>query len=297
MAHSSTHAAPPAALPALVTPFDDAGDLKADAHHHNIDVLGERGVTGFLIAGSTGEGPYLVPGERAYLLAIARDAAPNAFLLCGVAAQSVAQALRQISALEQFADAALVVTPNMFSPTVERQILYYRAIADEAAKPVWLYTVPSVTGYNLPVEAVIELATHPNIAGIKDSSGIPERIDEIRQNCPDEFLIYAGASRALATSRRVGANGAITASSNYAFDLVNNIVSRSPDDGAVDGLQSELTELAEVVEAHGIPGTKTVANLVGLRAGVPRAPMLPLDETKDAELRETVGPLLGLPSI
>ena len=296
MTTSGPKTAPPAALPALVTPFEGGGGLDAGAHDHNIRALSDRGVTGFLIAGSTGEGPYLLPGERAYLLAIARDVAPDAYLLCGIAAQSVAQALRQISELEKSADAALVVTPNMFSPTVERQITYYRALADEANKSVWLYTVPSVTGYNLPVEAVIELATHPNIVGIKDSSGIPERIDEIRQNCPDDFLIYAGASRALAASRRVGANGAITASSNYAFELVNNIVSRSPDDDAVDGLQSELTNLAGIVEAHGIPGTKTAANLVGLTAGVPRAPMRPLDEKQDAELRDAIGALLNPPS-
>ncbi len=296
MSPSSPQPEPPAALPALVTPFDGAGHLAVEAHEHNITVLTERGVTGFLIAGSTGEGPYLLPGERASLLAGARRRAPEAFLLCGISAQSVAQALHQLGELNE-ADAALVVTPNTYAPNGERQVVFYRAVADAAAKPVWLYTVPAVTGYNLPVEAIVALAGHPNIVGIKDSSGMPERIDEIRQKCPEDFLIFAGASRALAASRRRGADGAITASANYAFHLVDDIVDRSPGNDGVAGLQSELTELARVVEAHGIPGTKTVATLVGLMAGVPRSPLLPLDRDTAAMLRAAVGSFLDLPAI
>ena len=296
MSPTSPQPAPPAALPALVTPFDGAGQLALEAHEHNIAVLTARGVTGFLIAGSTGEGPYLLPGERASLLAGARRRAPNAFLLCGIAAQSVAQAIHQLGELEE-ADAALVVTPNTYAPDGERQVVFYRAVAEAAAVPVWLYTVPAVTGYNLPVDAVVALARHPNIVGIKDSSGMPERIDEIRRRCPEDFLIYAGASRALAASRRHGADGAITASSNYAFRLVDGIVGRSTDNDGVAGLQSELTELARIVEAHGIPGTKTVATLVGLMAGAPRSPLLPLDHDTASLLRGAVGSFLDLPAL
>jgi dihydrodipicolinate synthase/N-acetylneuraminate lyase len=295
MSSSPHNSAPPRALPALVTPFDSTGELDAAAHDHNIGVLTERGVTGFLIAGSTGEGPYLLPGERAHLLAIARQKAPRAFLLCGIAAQSVVQATHQLGELQE-ADAALVVTPNMLAPTPDHQIRYYRAVADAATMPVWLYTVPPVTGYNLPVEAVITLSAHPNVVGIKDSSGMPERIAEIRQNCPGSFMIYAGASRALAASRRAGADGAITASSNYAFSLVDNLVGRSPDDDGLDALQAELTGLAAIVEAHGIPGTKTAATRTGLMAGAPRAPLLPVDEGTDADVSETVGSFFDLPA-
>jgi len=282
---------PPPALPALVTPFDGAGELDGASHEHNIRILTDRGVSGFLIAGSTGEGPYLLPGERTHLLTIARRKAPQAFLLCGVAAQSVIQATRQLDELQE-ADAALVVTPNMLAPTAAHQVRYYRAVADAATLPVWLYTVPPVTGYNLPVDAVIELSAHPNIVGIKDSSGMPERIDQIRRNCPDNFMIFAGASRALAASRRAGADGAITASCNYAFSLVDRLVGRSPADAAVDALQSELTELAAVVETHGIPGTKAAATAAGLMAGEPRPPLLALEPAAAAGVSEAVGSFL-----
>ena len=216
-------------------------------------------------------------------------------LLCGIAAQSVAQATHQLGELQE-ADAALVVTPNMLAPTVDHQIRYYRAVADAATLPVWLYTVPAVTGYNLPVEAVIALSVHPNIVGIKDSSGMPERIAEFRQNCPENFRIYAGASRALAASRRGGADGAITASSNYAFSLVDRLVGRSPEDDAVDALQAELTSLAALVEAHGIPGTKLAATRTGLIAGAPRAPLLALDAATAAEVSEAVGLFFDQPA-
>lgn len=281
----------PAAMPALVTPFDAAGVIDESAHEHNVAHLAGRGVTGFLIAGSTGEGPYLLPGERRTLLVAARRAAPGSFLLGGVAAQSVAQATAQLAELDD-ADAALVVTPTAFVSSVEHQVGYYSAVADAATKPVWLYTVPKVTGYNLPVPAVVALATHGNIVGIKDSSGIPERIGDIRGSCPPGFLIYVGASSALAASRRRGCNGAITASSNYTFSLVDQLVKLDPADAAIDLLQARLTEVAGRVEAYGVPGTKAMATLAGLQAGHPRAPLATLDADSIDGLSKAVTSLL-----
>ena len=124
---------------------------------------------------------------------------------------------------------------------------------------------------------------------------MPDRIDEIRQNCPEDFRIYAGASRALAASRRVGADGAITASCNYAFTLVDSLVGRPPEDPAVDALQAELTEVAAIVEAHGIPGTKTATTRAGLTAGMPRPPLLALDDATAAVVSEAVDAFLDLP--
>lgn len=283
----STHPIPPT-MPALVTPFDTAGDIDLGAHRANITTLTARGVTGFLVAGSTGEGPYLVEGERSGMLEVARDAAPEAFLMCGVAAQSVAQAAGQIAELE-LADAALVVTPTMFVATIEDQVRFYSAVAESSPLPVWLYTVPGVTGYNLPVEAVTELADLPNVVGIKDSSGIVERIAEMRRGCPDDFLIYVGASRAVAAARRLGADGAITASGNYAWGLVDDIVRHDPEDPAAEVVQQQLTDLAAIVEQHGLRGTKAAASLTGIEAGMPRSPLDPLNPEAAAALATALG--------
>ena len=100
-------------MPALITPFDAAGDLDRSAHHHNLRLLWERGIRGFLLGGSNGEGPYLEPGERRALAETARAAVPEAFLLAGLAAESVRQALSQAEeAAAGGADALLALCPT-----------------------------------------------------------------------------------------------------------------------------------------------------------------------------------------
>ncbi|HKZ19149.1 MAG TPA: dihydrodipicolinate synthase family protein, partial [Acidimicrobiia bacterium] len=172
---------PPRLLPALITPFDASGETDLEAHIHNLDQLWNKGVRGFLVAGSTGEGPYLEPGERFQLLKAARDQHERAFLACGVAGETVRQALGMISeAVDGGADSALVMTPT----TLTRNRLsyvesYFQAVADASSIPVFLYSVPGVTAFELPEALVFSLSHHPNILGIKDSGGDPVRMQRL----------------------------------------------------------------------------------------------------------------------
>ena len=153
----------PRYLVALITPFDESGDLDLDAHGHNVSTLWDAGIRGFVLGGSNGEGPYLESGERARLITVAREAAPEAHLMCGIMAESVRMGLGQVSEAAG-ADSLLVLTPTTLSrnrlEVVER---YFTAIADAADLPVALYSVPNTTAFNLPEESVDRLAKHPNI--------------------------------------------------------------------------------------------------------------------------------------
>lgn len=261
---------PPRVMPALITPFDGDEELDVAAHRHNVRFLSERHVAGFLVAGSTGEGPYLEAGERHALLAAARDElGDEPFLLCGIAAETLRQAAAQLGeAAAGGADAALVITPTTLVRGRHQLVEdHFAAVAAESSLPVLLYTVPPVTGYELPVEAVVRLAGNERVVGIKDSGGNPERIAEWVPATGTGFFTYCGASRAVSASMTAGAYGAITASANYAADLVTR---------AVDGdeeAQDELRVRAGAVEAAGVPGTKAAAERFGLRAGACRRPL------------------------
>lgn len=263
-------------MPALVTPFDQEGEILGDAHRHNLGFLRERGIRGFLIGGSTGEGPYLEPGERRTLVSLARETIEDAFLLCGIAAESERQATAQIAeADEGGADAVLIITPTTLARDRDSLVEgYYASVADRSPLPVFLYTVPRVTAYNLPVDTIVNLETNSNIVGIKDSSSDPLRISQTAGAASDDFAIFAGASAALALSIVAGAYGAITASTNYAPSLVADVVN-----GAKRSLkkardaQETLTGLSRLVESRGIPGVKAAAAEAGLQPGYPRAPL------------------------
>ena len=108
----------PRLMPALVTPFDAAGAIDFLAHAHNVAFMVDKGITGFLLGGPTGEGPYLEPGERRLLVEATRELADDALVLCGVAAQSNRQAPSQgEEAAAGGADAALVMTPTTLART------------------------------------------------------------------------------------------------------------------------------------------------------------------------------------
>lgn len=288
---------PPNVMPALVTPFTATGELNEAAHRHNLATLQARGCLGFLVAGSTGEGPYLEAGERRRLLSAARDElGSDPFLLGGIVGESVRQAMAQVAELtEGGADAVLVVTPTSMArgnhPAV---IQYYIDVATASPLPVYLYSVPRVTGYEIPVEAVVTLATHPNIFGMKDSGARPVRIKEIARRLDDPFLMFAGASIALAPSMAAGGYGAINASGNYASELISELVAASAVLHAdAEEHQARLTMIVKEVESFGLPGTKAAANARGLHAGFPRRPLLPLSADDAASVGTLVAGLGG----
>lgn len=278
---------PPAAMPALITPFDDAGEIDLHAHRANVATMTEAGVEGFLIGGSTGEGPYLEPGERARLVAAARDEAPEAFLLCGLAAESLRAALQGAAeATEGGADAMLAVTPTtLVRHRPDAVDHFYASLAEEAALPLLLYSVPKVTAWELPTESVVALASHAAVVGMKDSGGDPVRAGEIARATPEAFRLYTGSSPVVGSCVAAGAHGAITASANYAFGLVADAVA-----ARVEGSdpQLRLGEVAAAVERHGVPGVKAAADEVGLRAGRPRRPLEEVSDTVRAEIRQTL---------
>ncbi len=278
----------PHVLPALVTPFDARGDLDLPAHRHNVSLLSSRGMQGFLLGGSTGEGPYLEPGERLRLVRAARrELGEEPFLLCGLCGESLRLALSQaVEAAEGGADAILALSPTTLvrgdTRAVER---YYRELGSRSPLPVMVYSVPRFTAYEPGEESVASLSRHPGIIGMKDSGGDAARMARLVEAVGPAFAMRTGASAAVRACVAAGAGGCITASANYATALLLSVVTAaqeiSPEAAA---LQAELTRLSRAVEGDRVPGVKAAAKAAGLRPGFPRRPLAPLSEARTAEL-------------
>jgi len=275
-------------MPALITPFTQRGEIDTKAHTHNMRVLADRGIEGFVIGGSNGEGPYLEPGERERLVKAGRRR--KAHLMVGIAAESIRMALAQVAeATEGGADTLLVLTPTTLTRGRDDAVVdFYRSVADQAKVPILLYSVPSVTAYSLPIELVARLSRHDNIIGMKDSSGDVVRLQTIIDTVPGDFVLYSGASKALTAAMAVGCHGAITGSGNYAPELVIKLVANAADNPAgARRDQKRLSSLSAGIEAHGIPGVKAAARAAGLEPGYPRPPLTRLSrgvETSIAKL-------------
>jgi dihydrodipicolinate synthase/N-acetylneuraminate lyase len=272
-------------MPAIVTPFTAAGSIDRGAHRSNIARLWQRGIHGAVIGGSNGEGPYLEPGERLILAADAREAAPDGFVMVGLAAESLRAALAMTAeATEAGADAILAITPTtLVRHRIDLVEGFFSDLADASPLPVFLYSVPKVTAYELPIEVAIRLSAHPNVVGMKDSGGDPVRCVTVATSAPRGFWMFAGASPAVAPAVAGGAHGGITASANYAPELVAAVVAAAGTPEA-NPLHERLLRLSGAVERHGVAGVKYAATRTGLDGGLPRQPLRPIGSVAAAEV-------------
>jgi 4-hydroxy-2-oxoglutarate aldolase len=174
-------------FPALTTPFYPDGAVYFRKIEHNVDRYSRTPVAGMVVLGSTGEAVMLSDEERREVLRVSREAAANEkVLVAGTGCESAVETLKLTEFAAQLGyDVALVRTPHFYRPQVtgeagnKAQLAFYRYVGDRSPIPVVLYSVPGFTAYDLPVEVVVELAQHPNIIGLKESSGNVDRVREI----------------------------------------------------------------------------------------------------------------------
>lgn len=143
---------------------------------------------------------------------------------------------------------------------------YFRHLADASRLPVYLYSVPPNTAYTMPVDLIAELAEHPNMVGMKGSSGDVVGLQAIVDATPDDFVLHASPSAAATSALTIGCHGVITGSLNYGPRLVTDVVEKPPD----RDLQLRLTAVSKAVEQHGVPGVKAAAPAAELEPSIPR---------------------------
>ncbi|HEY1262265.1 MAG TPA: dihydrodipicolinate synthase family protein [Terriglobales bacterium] len=167
-------------FPPVTTPFYPDGAVYHKKLEHNVDRYSKTPVAGLVVLGSTGEAVMLSDDEqRDVLRTAAQAAAPTKILIAGTGRESAIETLKLTGyAAEVGYDLALVRTPHFYRPQMQpaNLLAFYRTVADRSALPVLIYSVPPFTAYDLPPEVVIQLAEHPNIIGIKESSGSVDKI-------------------------------------------------------------------------------------------------------------------------
>src|SRR6202158_2705522 len=170
-------------FPPITTPFYPDGNIYFKKLESNVQRYSRTPVSGIVVLGSTGEAILLSDQERRDVLKSAREAAaPNKVLVAGTGIESAIDTLRLTEyAAELGYDVAMVRTPHYYKRQMQMANLlaFYRTVADRSPLPVIIYNFPQATGYDMPAEVVIELAGHPNLIGIKESSGDVEKVRKI----------------------------------------------------------------------------------------------------------------------
>jgi 4-hydroxy-2-oxoglutarate aldolase len=267
------------------TPFDPVtGDADVVAMRSNVRAWLRDPIAGVVLFGSTGEGLLLDEDERAALLGATRDVVDGGrLLLAGTGAESTRAAIRLAKqAARHGADALLVQPPSFYRPAMTAEALrdHFTAVADASPVPVLLYQVPpQFSGIELNAGLVGELARHPNIVGIKDSSGDLKTLGALVEACQGRAAVLAGSGAMLFGALEVGAAGGVLAVSLLApaescAIYEHHAAGRLAEAGRVQERVAPLHRA--VVGALGAAGVKAGLDLLGLHGGAPRPPLKPL---------------------
>ncbi|PYS54890.1 MAG: dihydrodipicolinate synthase family protein [Acidobacteria bacterium] len=283
-------------IPPLVTPFDENGAIRYDYFERNLDRYLEAGIEGYLVIGSNGESVYLEHSEKLKLIETARKRLPSSVtLLAGTGVESTRATLELTKeAADCGVDAVLVKNPFYFKNqmTFDVYIAHYTAVADASPVPVVIYNVPAFTGLSLDSPLVVELAKHPNLRGMKDSSGNVKLISEVVWNTdPQKFSVLAGAAPTLFSTMVVGARGGIVALACAApramMSLYRAVI--AGDYKKAGMIQRIIAPAAgAVTEKYGIAGLKGAMELEGFQPGLPRLPLLPLKQAQRQDLEQVL---------
>ncbi len=167
-------------FPPITTPFYPDGSVYHKKLEANVERYSRTPAAGIVVQGSTGEAILLSDQERRDVLKTAiAAAAPNKVMIAGTGTESAIETLHLTEyAAELGYDAAMVRTPHYYKKQMlpANILAFYRTVADRSPLPLVIYNFPQATGYDIPAEVVIELADHPNIVAIKESSGNLEKV-------------------------------------------------------------------------------------------------------------------------
>jgi 4-hydroxy-2-oxoglutarate aldolase len=287
----------------VVTPFDArTGDVALDGFVSNLQTHLAAGMSGVVVTGSTGEAALLEESERFLLIETARPlVAPDRWLIAGIGGESTRVTVQRArDAAAAGADAVLVVSPHYYTRLMTSDALrgHFLRVADASPVPVLLYNIPVYAHFALQPDLVAELATHPNIAGMKDSAGELEMLRQYVAVQSPQFTVLTGNGPTFAAAMALGVKGGILAFSLFAYELAREIFDASLS-GGVDQAQRVQervsTAAREIVAVMGVPGVKAALDAIGMRGGPPRSPLLPLDAAGRARVLELVRGVAEVP--
>ncbi len=275
----------------LTTPFASDGSVSLSHLRDNIKRYNQTRLAGYAINGSTSESVLLRWDEVYSIWETAREAAaPDKILIAGTGAESTAETIEHTNrAASAGYTVALVRTPSFYKPAMTEEALaeHYNRVADAARIPILLYSVPIFTHVTVEAPLVARVSKHPNIIGMKDSSGNVQGVADIIAAAPKQFQTLVGSASTLYESLENGAVGAILALACAFPELCAEIYesSRTGDSAKAHSLAQQLIAPAKMFgPQYGIAGLKYALDRSGHFGGPPRPPLLPVGEAARREI-------------
>ncbi|MBI4282069.1 MAG: 4-hydroxy-tetrahydrodipicolinate synthase [Chloroflexi bacterium] len=274
-------------ITAMVTPFDEQGEVEYAQARHLASSLLDSGSDGLVISGTTGESPTLTKDEKLRLFReIKAELGDRGAVVAGTGNYSTAESIELTQAAEKVGvDAALLVVPYYNKPTQEGLYQHFRAIAESTALPCILYNVPSRTITSLSWETTLRLAQVDNIIGVKEASGDFDQIAHIIAGAPRGFRVWSGNDSDTFGIMTMGGYGVVSVASHLVGlqikGMMDLILAGRTSQAAAEHLRLTPIFKGLFIVSNPIP-VKYSVNYVGFPVGKPRLPLTEPD-AKTAE--------------
>jgi len=280
-------------FPPMITPFTEDGEVDYSKHINNIKKWNQMNLGGYVVLGSNSETVFLTEEEKLKLIKITVDnASKDKLIVVGTGMESTKATIDLTNkAAKLGAHAALILTPFYYGGKMndEALISYFTEVANNVEIPILIYNVTKFTHINISPNAVKELNKHPNIIGMKDSSGSIPQLVTYMDVIDDDFNLIVGTASSWYPALTLGIKAGILALANCAPNECIE-VQRAYDKKNYDRARDIYLKMFPVNNAvtgqFGIAGLKYACELVGFEAGNVRSPLLPLKELEKEKIKE-----------
>jgi 4-hydroxy-tetrahydrodipicolinate synthase len=278
-------------LTAMVTPFDEDGEVDYRQAKRLAQALLKSGSQGIVVSGTTGESPTLTKEEKLRLYAEVKSVVEHG-VVANTGTYSTKASIELTREAEQVGvDAILTVVPYYNRPTQEGLFQHFKSIAQSTCLPCILYNVPSRTVTSLSAETAIRLSQIDNIVGIKEASGNLEQVASIIQGAKKGFVVYSGNDSDTLPIMSLGGYGVISVASHLVGNQISRMIDRFLSARTEEAAQIHRTLLplmnALFILSNPIP-IKHALNQVGFPVGKPRLPLTEPDEKSKSTIEATL---------
>ena len=277
---------PKGVIPPMITPFKKNGDVDFAAHERNMQKWETENIGAYVVLGSNAETCYMNEEEKLELIKLTVEGSKKGRpVIAGTGLESARETIKFTNKAAALGiDAALVLTPSFYSVIMDETksfIAFFTEVADHSDIPIYLYNVPKFSKVNISVDAVEVLSKHPNIQGMKDSTGDPVQLQNFFNVAPAEWNLMTGTALTWLTALKMGVKAGVLAPANCypqaAFDVMEAF--DKGDISRAEELDKKSLALNSLVSVKcGMPGLKIACDLMGYTGGHVRNPLLDLDE-------------------
>lgn len=278
-------------ITAMVTPFDENGDIDFPATEALIEHLIANGSDGLVVAGTTGESPTLTSAEKLALFKFtAQQVNGRIPVIAGTGSNDTRSSVTLTKqAQEAGVDGIMLVTPYYNKPAQDGLFQHFKTIAAATHLPVMLYNIPGRSAVNMAPETIIRLSAVDNIVSVKEASGNLDAASVIIEGTPDGFTVYSGDDGLTLPLMAIGADGIVSVASHIIGNEMQEMVANFTN-GNLKEAAAQHRKLLPVMNAlfaapNPVP-VKTALQLMGIQTGSVRLPMIPLNDQETATLRQ-----------